>query len=117
MQRDTSARIKRDLIGGPVFWGAAFATVLGLVGCLALTAMRAWIGVALLLMWTLFSMANAVRSRRLHSLLSAPVYLSAAVALVGTAMGRIDVQIWMIWVLGAGMIAANLSERIFGRYV
>jgi hypothetical protein len=47
---------------------------------------------------------------------SAPVYLAAAVTLAGVAMGRIDVQTWMIWLLGAGMIASNVSERIFGKY-
>jgi hypothetical protein len=68
-------------------------------------------------MWTTFSLINAARSRRVHSIVSGPVYLAAAVALAGSATGRLDVQIWMIWLLGAGMIAANLSERVFGRYV
>ena len=30
--------------------------------------------------------------------------------------GLIEVQIWMVWVLGAGIIAANLSERFIGKY-
>jgi hypothetical protein len=68
-------------------------------------------------MWTAFSLANAIRSRRVHSIVSAPVYLSAAIALAGVAMGGIDVQIWMIWLLGAGIIAANLADRFLGRYV
>jgi hypothetical protein len=68
-------------------------------------------------MWTVFSAANAIRSRRLHSIVSAPVYLAAAAALAGSAIGRLDVQLWMIWLLGAGVIAANMSERFFGRYL
>ena len=113
----TSTRTRRDLIGGPIFRAAALATLACVTGAFFLRSGRAWIGLAVLLMWTVFSAANAIRVRRVHSIVSAPVYLAAALALAGTAMGRIDVQIWMIWALGAGMIAANLSERVFGRYV
>ena len=107
----------RDLIGGPIFWGAALATLAALIAATLVGKGRAWIGVGVLLMWTAFSAANAVRSRRLHSIVSAPVYCAAAGSLAGYATGRIDVQIWMIWVLGTGIIAANFSERVFGRYV
>ena len=68
-------------------------------------------------MWTAFSVINAIRSHRVHSIVSSPVYLGASVALAGSATGHIDVQIWMIWLLGAGMIAANVSERVFRKYV
>ena len=78
---------------------------------------RAWIGSAALLMWTSFFTANAVTSRRTHSVISAPVYLLAALLLAGSALGYVEVQIWMVWLLGAGIIAANLSERIFGKYL
>ena len=115
MPRDTGT--KRDLIGGPIFWAAAIATLVCLVAGFFLRSGRAWVGLGVLLMWTAFSLANAIRSRRLHSIVSTPVYLAAAVALAGSAIGRIDVQIWMLWMLGAGMIAANLSERLFGRYL
>lgn len=115
MANSTSRR--RDLIGGPIFWGATMATLVGLVASFFLRTGRAWIGLGVLLMWTVFSAANAIRSRRLHSIVSAPVYLGAAAAMAGTATGRIDVQIWMIWLLGAGVIAANISERLFGKYV
>ena len=107
----------RDLIGGPIFWAAAGLTLAGLTAALLFGAGRAWIGCGVLAMWTGFSLANAVRSRRVHSIVSAPVYFLAAAALAGSATGRIDVQIWMIWLLAAGMIAANLSERVFGKYV
>lgn len=117
MRPDSPIRTRRDLIGGPVYWGAAVATLGGLLTCLVLPGGRLWIGVGVLSIWTAFSIANAIRSRRVHSIVSAPVYLAAAVALAGSAMGRIDVQSWMIWVLGAGMIAANLSDRIFRKYV
>jgi hypothetical protein len=68
-------------------------------------------------MWACFFTANAVRSRRTHSVISAPVYLLAAAVLAGTASGLIQVEIWMVWMLGAGIIAANLSERFLGRYL
>jgi hypothetical protein len=113
MGRDSA----RDLIGGPIFWGAALATLASLIAALLFAAERVWIGVGVLVMWTTFSAVNAARSRRLHSIVSTPVYCAAAAALAGSATGRIDVQIWMIWLLGAGIIAANLSERVFGRYL
>src|SRR5438552_6707133 len=107
----------RDLIGGPIIWSAASLTLGGLTAALLFGAGRAWIGCGVLVMWTGFSLANAMRSRRVHSIVSAPVYFVAAAALAGSATGRIDVQMWMIWLLGAGMIAANLSERVFGKYL
>jgi len=113
----TRPNTRRDLVGGPLFWGAALSTLGCLMASFFLRSGRAWLGVAVLLMWTAFSAVNAIRSRRVHSIVSAPVYLGAATALAGTAMGRIEVQIWMIWLLGGGMIAANLSERFFGKYV
>jgi hypothetical protein len=117
MPPDTRASTRRDLIGGPIFWGGALATAACLMASLFLRSGRAWVGVGVLLLWTAFSLVNAIRSRRVHSIVSAPVYFGAALTLIGTAMGRIDVQIWMIWLLGAGMIAANLSERLFRKYI
>ena len=117
MRPDTPLSTRPDLIGGPLFWAAALGTLACLMASFFLRSGRAWLGVGVLLMWTAFSMINAIRSRRVHSIVSSPVYLGAAVALAGSATGRVDVQIWMIWILGAGMIAANLSERVFGKYV
>ena len=117
MPPDTRLSTRRDLVGGPLFWSAALLTLVCVVASFSLLSGRAWLGVGVLVMWTAFSLINAIRSRRLHSIVSAPVYLGAAVALAGSAIGRIDVQIWMIWLLGAGMIAANLSERFFRKYV
>jgi len=105
-----------DLVGGRLFWAAAGISLAGLIAAFLLRGIRAWIGVAVLTMWTLFSVTNAVRSRRVHSIVSAPVYFLAAVILFGAASGRMDVQIWMIWILAIGMIAANLSERFLGKY-
>jgi hypothetical protein len=79
--------------------------------------MRTWLGCAVLTMWTCFFTANAIRSRRTHSMISAPVYLLAAALLAGTALGLVEVQIWMVWVLAAGILAANLGERLLGRYL
>ena len=113
----TLLRTKRDLTGGPLFWAAALTTLGCLVASFFLRSGRTWIGVGVLSMWTAFSLINAIRSRRVHSIVSLPVYFGAAVAMAGSAIGRLDVQIWMIWLLGGGMIAANLAERVFRKYV
>jgi hypothetical protein len=49
--------------------------------------------------------------------ISAPVYLLAAALLAGNGLGFIEVDVWMVWVIGAGIIAANLGERFLGRYL
>ena len=107
---------QRDLIGTPVFWLTAAVTACAAVPFALLPLMRAWLGTAVLVMWTCFFAANAVRSRRTHSAISAPVYLGAAARLAGSALGLVEVQDWMVWAIGAGVIAANLSERFIGRY-
>jgi hypothetical protein len=109
-------RSQSDLIGGPVFWLAATVTLVALLVSAALPRVRAWVGVSVLMMWSAFSTLNAYRARRIHSLISAPVYLVAALALAGFTSGLIGVPVWFIWVLGAGLIAANLTERVRGRY-
>jgi hypothetical protein len=110
-------RRRADLVGTPVFWLTIAVTLCALVPFAVFPRMRAWLGCAVLLMWTCFFTANAIRSRRLHSVISAPVYLLAAALLAGNAAGLIAVDIWMVWVLGAGIIAANLSERFLGKYL
>ena len=71
-----------------------------------------------LLMWTCFFTANAIRSRRTHSVISAPCLSAGRRSFSPVrASGLIEVQIWMVWVLGAGIIAANLSERFIGKYL
>jgi hypothetical protein len=113
----TSRRRRADLVGTPVFWAASGITLMAVVPFTFFPMRRAWVGCAVLLIWSAFFTANAVRSRRTHSIISAPVYLLAALALAGRATNMIDVEIWMVWLLGAGIIAANISERIFGRYL
>jgi hypothetical protein len=117
MPPDTRISTRRDLIGGALFWIAALGTLACVLACFVVRSGRTWIGLGVLLMWTAFSLVNAIRSRRVHSIVSTPVYMAAALVVAGSALGRIDVQIWMIWVLGAGMIAANLSERVLGKYI
>ena len=111
------ARQRADLVGTATFWATIGMTVCALIPFSLFRTMRPWLGCAVLLMWTAFFCANAVRSRRTHSVISAPIYLLAAVALGGSAAGLFEVQIWMVWVLGAGIIAANLSERVIGKYL
>ena len=111
------ARQRADLVGSPVFWLTIAITLTAAVPFALFPPMRTWLGCAVLLMWTCFFTANAIRSRRTHSVISAPVYLLAAGLLAGKGLGLVEVEIWMVWVLGAGIIAANVSERIFGRYV
>jgi hypothetical protein len=111
------ARRRADLSGTPVFWAAIGLTLMTVVPFTFFPTMRTWLGCAVVLMWAAFFSTNAVRSRRTHSIISAPVYLLATIALAGKATSLIDIQIWMVWLLGAGIIAANLSERIFGKYL
>jgi hypothetical protein len=106
-----------DLVGTPVFWLTIAVTVCTLLPFAVFPLMRPWLGCAVLLMWACFFTANAVRSRRTHSIISAPVYLLAAALLAANAFGLVMVDVWMVWVLGAGIIAANLSERFVGRYL
>ena len=110
-------RQRADLVGTAPFWSAIGVTLCAVAPLIMFPRLRAWLGCALLLMWSCFFTANAVRSRRTHSVISAPVYLLAAAALAGTASGYLEVEIWMVWVLGGGIIAANLSERFLGKYL
>ena len=110
-------RRRSDLIGTPVFWLTIVVTLCALVPFALFPRMRAWLGSAVLLMWSCFFTANGIRSRRTHSIISAPVYLLAAVLLGGSAWGLIVVDVWMVWLLGAGIVAANLSERFVGKYL
>ena len=112
-----AARRRADMVGTPVFWLTILVTLCALVPIAVFPRIRGWVGCAVLLMWACFFTANAIRSRRVHSIISAPVYLVAAALLGGTASGFIAVDIWMVWVLGAGIIAANLSERFAGKYL
>jgi hypothetical protein len=112
-----AARRSADLVGTPVFWLTLIVTVSVLVPFAVFPLMRAWLGFAVLVMWSLFFAVNAVRSRRTHSVISAPVYLLAAALLAGNAWGPLSVDVWMVWMLGAGIIAANLSERFLGKYL
>jgi apolipoprotein N-acyltransferase len=111
------SRARLDLVSTPIFWGAIGLTLMAVVPFTFFPSWRAWLGCALLVMWSAFFTANAVRSRRTHSTISAPVYLLAALVLLGSATNTVEVRIWMVWLLGAGIIAANLSERIFGKYL
>ena len=110
-------RQRADMVGTPVFWLTIAVTLCALVPFGLFPRMRPWLGCAVLLIWTCFFTANAVRSHRTHSVISAPVYLLAAALLAGHAGGLIAVDVWMVWILAAGIIAANLSERFFGRYL
>src|SRR5262245_59952048 len=103
-----------DLTGGRLFRAAAVMTLGGLLAAAWFRPARIWIALALFATWTAFSVVNALRSRRLHSMLSAPVYLAATLVVAGAAAGRIDVQIWMVWMLGAALVGANLAERLMG---
>ena len=111
------ARQRVDLVGTRPFWVTIGISLGSIVPFALFPRIRPWIGCAILLMWTGFFTANAVRSRRTHSVISAPVYLLAAAALAGKATGYLEVEVWMVWVLGAGILAANLSERVLGKYL
>ena len=114
---ESAARMRADLLGTPAFWLALAVTLSSFVPFALFPRMRAWLGAAVLLMWACFFTANAVRSRRTHSIISAPVYLLAAVLLAGNAWGVVAVDVWMVWLVGAGILAANLTERFVGKYL
>jgi hypothetical protein len=116
-KRSAQEARRRDLVGTPLFWLTLAVTLCASVPFAIFPWARAWLGSATLLMWTCFFTTNAIRSRRIHSVISAPVYLLAAALLAGSALGLVEVRVWMVWVLGAGVIAANLSERAFGKYL
>ncbi len=111
------ARRRADLVGTQLFWLTIAITLCAAVPFATFPHARAWLGSIVLLMWTCFFTANAVRSRRTHSVVSAPVYLLAATLLAGSALGLVEVRVWMVWVLGAGIITANLTERFIGKYL
>ena len=108
---------RADLVGTPLFWLTMGVTVAAAAPFALFPVMRAWLGCTVLLMWACFFTANAVLSRRTHSVISAPVYLLASALVGANALGLVQVQMWMVWVLGAGIIAANLGERIIGKYL
>lgn len=112
-----AARRRADLLGTPAFWLAIGVTLFALVPFALFPVMRAWLGAAILLMWACFFTANAMRSRRTHSIVSAPVYLLSAALLAGNAWGLVAVEVWMVWAVGAGILAANLTERLVGKYL
>jgi len=114
--RDHGSR-PADLVGTSTFWLTVGVTLFAAVPFGVFPRMRAWLACAVLLMWACFFTANAVRSRRTHSVISAPVYLLASAVLAGNASGFVQVEVWMVWLLGAGIIAANLSERFIGKYL
>ena len=91
------ARTRADLVGTSVFWLTIAVTLCALVPFSLFPIMRAWLAVAVLLMWACFFTANAVRSHRTHSIISAPVYFLAAALLAGSAWGLIAVDVWMVW--------------------
>jgi hypothetical protein len=116
--RRSAPRVRlHDMVGTPLFWLTIAITICAVVPVVFFRAARPWIGSAILLMWTGFFTTNAIRSRRTHSVISAPVYFLAAILLAATASGFVEVQIWMVWLIGAGIIAANLSERFIGKYL
>jgi hypothetical protein len=100
-----------------VFWLAALVTLAALI----LWALRRvgglWLGAGVLLMWSVFSTANALRCGRVHSIMTAPVYLLGAAAIGLDAIGVVDARGWLPWVLASGLVLAHVAEWPFGRYL
>jgi hypothetical protein len=113
----TPQQRRADLIGGPAFWLAALLTIAALIAWGVWHAGRLWLGAAVLLMWTAFSAVNAFRCGRVHSVMTAPVYLLGAAAMGLDRLGQLDARRWLPWVLAAGLILAHAAERRLGRYL
>jgi hypothetical protein len=108
---------RADLIGRPVFWLAALVTLAALAVWAFWRVGRLWLGAGVLLMWSVFSAANALRCGRIHSVVTAPVYLLGAAAMGLDATGVLDARRWLPWVLVLGLVLAHVAERRFGRYL
>jgi hypothetical protein len=111
------SRWRPDLIGGPAFWLAALITLAALGLWAFWHVGRLWLGAGVLLMWSAFSAINALRCGRVHSIITAPVYLIGAAAMGLDAMGVMDVRAWLPWVLVLGLVLAHAAERRFGGYL
>jgi hypothetical protein len=112
----STSRRHADLIGRPAFWAAALVTLGALVVWAFWRIGRLWLGASVLLMWSLFSAVNAVRCGRIHSIVTAPVYLLGAAAMGLHALRVVDARGWLPWLLVAGLVLAHVAERRFGRY-
>ena len=94
-----------------MFWLTIAVTLCALVPFSLFPIMRAWLAVVVLFMWACFFTANAVRSHRTHSIISAPVYFFAAAMLACSAWGLIAVDIGWV-VLGAGISPKSVARFV-----
>ena len=113
----STSRWRADLIGGPAFWLAALVTLAALTLWAFWHVGGLWLGAGVLLMWSVFSAVNALRCGRVHSIITAPVYLLGAAAMGLNAVGVMDARTWLPWGLASGLVLAHLAERPFGRYL
>ena len=100
-----------------MFWLAAAITLAALLAWVLWHIGRLWLGAGVLLMWSAFSVVNAIRCGRTHSIITAPIYLLGAASLTLDALGFVDTRDWLPWVLVCGLLLANVAERPFGRYL
>lgn len=99
-----------------MFWLGAVATLAALVVWVFWRVGRLWLGAGVLLMWSAFSAVNAVRCGRIHSFITAPVYVLGAAGLALDALGVVDARGWLTWIVVSGLVLSNIAERPFGKY-
>ena len=113
-----AARRRADLVGTPVFWLTIAVTLCALVPFAlfpehaGVARLRSSADVGMLLHRQRDSLAPHALDHFGAGLSCWRPRCSPA-----TRRGSIAVDIWMVWVLGAGIIAANLSERFVGKYL
>ncbi len=100
-----------------MFWIAALVTLAVLLVWAMWRVGRLWLGAGVLLMWSVFSAANALRCGRIHSIVTAPVYLFSAAALGLDALGVLNARGWLPWFLVCGLVLAHVAEWPFGNYL
>lgn len=113
---DATSR-QRDLILQPAAWGFWYVPTLAWAVAWAWPAGRAWVWAAAFAVMGAGCTLNALRCRRLHCHLTAPLFWLAAAWCALAALGVVALRPWATSLIVAALFAAAwLAETPFGRY-